>query len=558
MACDRHCCRSTTCGGSQRTAPYEGPWNHVGYFHATYRDHGEPTFGEDLVFLDTRNVEGSPDWSGSLVGTSFVFTDRNVLTTLEGDPRFYFDDSRTPQVQGTGTEEWGGGGDYWGGRTMTLPLAGHPVGVVDAKQAKSPLDLIHSAYRFLLGDLMPFGQRAKICFEHGGENESVEHYRSVTHWYGLPSASLVLTDSLDIGDPQSETRASLSLARRHRAVRSHVALRTRPGSPVGGDRAAADRAGSFRRLSIRRAERPLSPVGRTARRSRLVRRRGVGARPTTTSARGRAREACTGLGGFLNLGRATGRVPVSDRERAGVGRRVRAGRYATVARSTADRPAGDRANPAEPEPDEAAAGGFRSGAGRDRADAGRCRRNDPARSKCATTSMPPAAARSFLEERPREIEIFPAETLKGRRTLGASEFVVRIRPDNHGVMLRRTLDYQWANQRAIVSVATDDGWVGGGRLVHRRIEYRLSLVSVLRRRTRRQPAAHHHVESALPRRRIPAAVAVSRRADRRSPFASSSHRAIRRCCRGMRRSPPPGPSSRIASYCFVMPRVTLD
>jgi len=75
-------------------------------------------------------------WSGSLVGTSFVFTDRNVLTTLEGDPRFYFDDSRTPQVQGTGTEEWGGGGDYWGGHTMTLPLAGHPVGVVDAKQAK--------------------------------------------------------------------------------------------------------------------------------------------------------------------------------------------------------------------------------------------------------------------------------------------------------------------------------------------------------------------------------------------------------------------------------------
>ena len=72
-------------------------------------------FGEDLEFLDTRNVEGARDWSGSLVGTSFVFTDANVLTTLEGDPRFFFDDSRTPQAQGTGTEEWGGGGDYWGG-----------------------------------------------------------------------------------------------------------------------------------------------------------------------------------------------------------------------------------------------------------------------------------------------------------------------------------------------------------------------------------------------------------------------------------------------------------
>jgi D-arabinan exo alpha-(1,3)/(1,5)-arabinofuranosidase (non-reducing end) len=29
-------------------------------------------------------------------------------------------------------------------------------------------------------------------------------------------------------------------------------------------------------------------------------------------------------------------------------------------------------------------------------------------------------------------------------------------------MLRRTLDYQWANQRAIVSVATDGGWVDAG------------------------------------------------------------------------------------------------
>ena len=352
-------------------APYEGPWNHVGYFHATYRDHGEPTFGEDLVFLDTRNVEGAPDWSGSLVGTSFVFTDRNVLTTLEGDPRFYFDDSRTPQVQGTGTEEWGGGGDYWGGRTMTLPLAGHPVGVVDAKQAKSPLDLIHSAYRFLLADLMPFGQRAKVCFEHGGENESVEHYRSVTHWYGLPSASLVLTDSLDIGDPDERARPSLSVARRHRAVRRHVALRTRAGSSVGGDRAAADRAGSLRGLSIRRTG------GRYHLWVEL--RAGAGlfdaavwVQSNDDVGSGQAREECTGLGGFLNLGRATGYVSFSDRRRADVRHRVRAERYATIARSTADRPAGDRPHRAEPEPDHAAAGRFRTGAGRDRADSGRC------------------------------------------------------------------------------------------------------------------------------------------------------------------------------------------
>jgi len=34
-------------------------------------------------------------------------------STRSKDPRFFFDDSQTPQAYGTGTEEWGGGGDYW-------------------------------------------------------------------------------------------------------------------------------------------------------------------------------------------------------------------------------------------------------------------------------------------------------------------------------------------------------------------------------------------------------------------------------------------------------------
>ncbi len=76
--------------------------------------------------LDTTTTEGGGPFCGSFVGTSFIFSDNAELGTLEGDPRFFFDDSQTPQAQGTGTEEWGGGGDYWGGQTMTLPFAGHP------------------------------------------------------------------------------------------------------------------------------------------------------------------------------------------------------------------------------------------------------------------------------------------------------------------------------------------------------------------------------------------------------------------------------------------------
>lgn len=191
-----------------RYEPYKTPANYSSYFHATYRDMPEPEPGKDLTFLDTQGIEGQADWSGNFVGTSFIFSHNAFLKTLEGDPRFFFDDSQTPQAYGTGTEEWGGGGDYWGHQNMTLPFVGHPCGAPNKEEAKNEKDLIESAYRFLIGDLMPFGKRAVIRFEHGGENLSSEHYESVTYWYGLPAPALIKTDEIDIGDLSSEQNHS--------------------------------------------------------------------------------------------------------------------------------------------------------------------------------------------------------------------------------------------------------------------------------------------------------------------------------------------------------------
>ncbi|HVU99977.1 MAG TPA: DUF2961 domain-containing protein [Verrucomicrobiae bacterium] len=185
--------------------PCKTPPNQLAYFHATYADSPHPPAGKDLVLLDTRDAEGGGDWSGQFIGNSWIFSDRANLSTLEGDPRFFFDDSESPQGQGTGTEEWGGGGDYWGGRNMTLPFVGHPVGARNEKAASNSEDKIESAYRFLLADLMPFGRNARIQLEHGGENQSTEHYQAVTYWYGLPAPSLLRTDELQIGDLKSET-----------------------------------------------------------------------------------------------------------------------------------------------------------------------------------------------------------------------------------------------------------------------------------------------------------------------------------------------------------------
>ncbi|HEX3625482.1 MAG TPA: DUF2961 domain-containing protein [Verrucomicrobiae bacterium] len=187
------------------TESFDGSPAQVGYFHATYRDHPHPVDGHDLILLDTRETEGGGNWSGSFIGTSLIFSDRAILSTLEGDPRFFFDDSQTPQAYGTGTEEWGGGGDYWGGRNMTLPFAGHPTGAHKPAEAQNAEDEIESAYRFLLADLMPFGKNARIQLEHGGTDNSTEHYQTVAYWYGAPAAALMKTDELKVGDPASES-----------------------------------------------------------------------------------------------------------------------------------------------------------------------------------------------------------------------------------------------------------------------------------------------------------------------------------------------------------------
>lgn len=189
-----------------RTMPFNGAPNQVGYFHANYVDLPKPEPGKALSLLDTQHIEGGGDWSGHLVGNTVVYTHSGDVATLEGDPRFWFDESGTPQAHGGGTEEWGGGGSYWRhGKIVSLPFVGHPIGVPppDGKPKNSE-DKIRSFYRFLLSDLMPFGKNARIALEHGSVNDSTQHYEAVTYWYGVRSPSLVKTDELDIGSTESE------------------------------------------------------------------------------------------------------------------------------------------------------------------------------------------------------------------------------------------------------------------------------------------------------------------------------------------------------------------
>lgn len=163
-----------------------------GTFHTTYTSEPAPAPGQDLTFLD---VTGS----GKIVGTVVNFSATD--STLEGDPRIYIDDSQTPQIQVTGTEEWGLGGEYWNNGVQTsLPLGGLP------SSTNNPAGADHDGaalYRFLIADSVPFNRRITIRWEHGGANESTHPYRAVVFWYGIPAQTAMLSDELQPADASS-------------------------------------------------------------------------------------------------------------------------------------------------------------------------------------------------------------------------------------------------------------------------------------------------------------------------------------------------------------------
>jgi len=168
---------------SVRYEPFPDPPQWWGTFHATYTGVIQPRPGQDMTFLDVKG-------SGKLVGTVINFSTPD--STLEGDPHIYLDESKTPQIAVTGTEEWGLGGNYWnGGHQVSLPLGGLPSSIDNP-----PGTNIDGAalYRFLVADSIPFNRHLLVRWEHGGLDESTHPYRATTLWYGKLAQTALLSD----------------------------------------------------------------------------------------------------------------------------------------------------------------------------------------------------------------------------------------------------------------------------------------------------------------------------------------------------------------------------
>lgn len=104
---------------------------------------------------------------------------------LEGDEHIYFDGSCSPQINGTGTEDYFCGAYYWQSGTQTTPYFGciYNTKWADAKENKKDETYKASAYRVHLADAYQFSRRFVFDLEHGGTNETYEKVKGTVFYY---------------------------------------------------------------------------------------------------------------------------------------------------------------------------------------------------------------------------------------------------------------------------------------------------------------------------------------------------------------------------------------
>lgn len=141
----------------------------VGYFHAWWHRVIRTTSRDNYVILD---AEGH----GQFVGCNLNLQgyDGN-LWFLEGDEMIYVDGESKPSVNGTGTEDFFNSGWYFNHGEFSAPYHG----LILKDDSTSRI----AAYRFFVGDAVPFEKSIRVTIEHGTENTEAADYSSTAYWY---------------------------------------------------------------------------------------------------------------------------------------------------------------------------------------------------------------------------------------------------------------------------------------------------------------------------------------------------------------------------------------
>lgn len=142
----------------------------TGRFHAKWR-RDTTVKGENYLILEAKG-------RGHFVGCNMSMQGRLPFYPwfLEGDEMIYVDGEDFPSIHGTGTEDYFNSGWYFIKGKFCAPFHG-----LTQKNLFYPR---LSAYRFHVGDAIPFQSSIRVTMEHGGTNDTPgSDYSSVAYWY---------------------------------------------------------------------------------------------------------------------------------------------------------------------------------------------------------------------------------------------------------------------------------------------------------------------------------------------------------------------------------------
>ena len=208
----------------------------AGYFHASAGS-GATTPGQDWKFLQASG-------HGKVVGVVAALDGPSSPQAefMEGNEHGFIDGSKSPQINGTGTEDYFEGGFYFQNGPFTDPLNGNTSQALNGTNGCPAGTDCYDAYRLLIGDAVEFDSQIDYGIEHGGHDNVQANYSTTTLWYGNGTPAETGTDSIQLGNNASEQAHDFQTDSRASADSLSSAYEGNDGTPAEVTRCVDDSA----------------------------------------------------------------------------------------------------------------------------------------------------------------------------------------------------------------------------------------------------------------------------------------------------------------------------